>query len=78
MPSVSPYNARALDASFTAELLNAFVLASMSSSLVSLSRIHVHMERVTRDAVTIKKVFGEPLQKNGVTVIPAAKVMGGG
>lgn len=36
------------------------------------------MERVTRDAVTIKKVFGEPLQKNGVTVIPAAKVMGGG
>jgi uncharacterized spore protein YtfJ len=31
-----------------------------------------------RDAITVKKVFGEPLQKNGVTVIPAAKVMGGG
>ena len=31
-----------------------------------------------RDAVTVKKVFGEPFEKNGVTVIPAAKVMGGG
>jgi uncharacterized spore protein YtfJ len=31
-----------------------------------------------RDAVTVKKVFGEPFQKNGVTIIPAAKVMGGG
>lgn len=31
-----------------------------------------------RDAVTVKNVFGEPFQKNGVTVIPAAKVMGGG
>jgi hypothetical protein len=29
-----------------------------------------------RDAVTVKRVFGEPYQKNGVTVIPAAKVMG--
>jgi uncharacterized spore protein YtfJ len=31
-----------------------------------------------RDAVTVKRVFGEPFEKNGVTVIPAAKVMGGG
>jgi uncharacterized spore protein YtfJ len=31
-----------------------------------------------RDAVTVKKVFGEPFQENGLTVIPAAKVMGGG
>jgi uncharacterized spore protein YtfJ len=31
-----------------------------------------------RDAITVKKVFGEPFQKNGITVIPAAKVMGGG
>ena len=31
-----------------------------------------------RDAITVKKVFGDPYQKNGVTVIPAAKVMGGG
>ncbi len=31
-----------------------------------------------RDALTVKRVFGEPYQKNGVTVIPAASVMGGG
>jgi uncharacterized spore protein YtfJ len=31
-----------------------------------------------RDAVTVKRVFGEPFQKNGITVIPAAKVIGGG
>ena len=31
-----------------------------------------------RDAITVKKVFGEPYVKNGLTVIPAAKVMGGG
>jgi uncharacterized spore protein YtfJ len=31
-----------------------------------------------RDAITVKRVFGDPYEKNGVTVIPAAKVMGGG
>jgi len=31
-----------------------------------------------RDAVTVKRVFGEPYEKNGITLIPAAKVMGGG
>ena len=31
-----------------------------------------------RDAITVKRVFGDPFEKNGVTVIPAAKVMGGG
>jgi uncharacterized spore protein YtfJ len=31
-----------------------------------------------RDALTVKRVFGEPYQKNGVTVIPAAAVVGGG
>jgi uncharacterized spore protein YtfJ len=30
-----------------------------------------------RDALTVKRVFGEPLEKNGVTVIPAARVQGG-
>jgi uncharacterized spore protein YtfJ len=30
-----------------------------------------------RDAVTVKRVFGEPYEKNGVTVIPVAKVQGG-
>lgn len=31
-----------------------------------------------RDALTVKKVFGEPYEKNGITVIPAAVVRGGG
>jgi uncharacterized spore protein YtfJ len=31
-----------------------------------------------RDAVTVQRVYGEPIEKNGVTIIPAAKVSGGG
>jgi uncharacterized spore protein YtfJ len=31
-----------------------------------------------RDAVHVSRVYGEPFEKNGVTVIPAAKVAGGG
>ena len=31
-----------------------------------------------RDAITVKRVFGEPYEKDGVTVIPAAIVAGGG
>ena len=31
-----------------------------------------------RDAVHVSRVYGEPFEKNGVTVIPAAKVVGGG
>jgi uncharacterized spore protein YtfJ len=31
-----------------------------------------------RDTITVKRVFGEPIEKNGVTVIPVAKVAGGG
>jgi uncharacterized spore protein YtfJ len=31
-----------------------------------------------RDAITVRRVFGDPYEKNGVTIIPAAKVMGGG
>jgi uncharacterized spore protein YtfJ len=30
-----------------------------------------------RDAMTVKRVFGDPYEKNGVTVIPVANVMGG-
>src|SRR5947208_3622770 len=29
-----------------------------------------------RDVITVKRVFGEPYQQNGVTVIPAASVAG--
>ena len=31
-----------------------------------------------RDAVTVKRVYGEPYQENGLTIIPAAHVSGGG
>jgi uncharacterized spore protein YtfJ len=30
-----------------------------------------------RDAITVKRVYGEPYEKNGLTVIPAAAVAGG-
>jgi uncharacterized spore protein YtfJ len=31
-----------------------------------------------RDAMTVRRVFGEPYERDGVTVIPAAAVTGGG
>jgi len=30
-----------------------------------------------RDAITVRRVFGDPYQQDGVTVLPAARVMGG-
>jgi uncharacterized spore protein YtfJ len=30
-----------------------------------------------RDALTVRRVFGDPYEKDGVTVIPAARVRGG-
>lgn len=30
-----------------------------------------------RDAMTVRRVFGEPYERDGVTVIPVASVMGG-
>lgn len=31
-----------------------------------------------RDALTVRRVYGDPFEKNGVTIIPAAAVKGGG
>lgn len=31
-----------------------------------------------RDAMNVRRVYGEPFEKNGVTVLPAASVRGGG
>ena len=31
-----------------------------------------------RDAMTVKRVYGDPIERDGIMVIPAAKVMGGG
>lgn len=30
-----------------------------------------------RDAITVRRVFGDPIEKGGATLIPAAAVMGG-
>ena len=30
------------------------------------------------DAITVKRVFGEPYEKDGLTIIPAAMIAGGG
>jgi uncharacterized spore protein YtfJ len=31
-----------------------------------------------RDALSVRQVFGEPVERDGVTVIPAATIIGGG
>ena len=31
-----------------------------------------------RDVITVKQVYGEPFERDGVTIIPVAKVFGGG
>lgn len=31
----------------------------------------------TREAVTVKRVFGEPYEHDGITIVPAAKLGGG-
>ena len=31
-----------------------------------------------QDAITVRRVFGEPYERDGVTIIPVAKVSGGG
>ena len=31
-----------------------------------------------RDAMTVKRVYGDPIERDGIFVIPAAKVAGGG
>ena len=34
--------------------------------------------RGAQDAIAVKRVYGEPVERDGVTVIPAASVGGGG
>jgi uncharacterized spore protein YtfJ len=31
-----------------------------------------------RDTLTVRRVYGDPIERDGITVIPAAKVRGGG
>jgi uncharacterized spore protein YtfJ len=32
----------------------------------------------SRDAITVKRVYGDPIERDGVLVVPAAAVRGGG
>jgi uncharacterized spore protein YtfJ len=36
------------------------------------------MMQGVRDAITVKRVYGEPIERNGTTIIPAARLRGGG
>jgi uncharacterized spore protein YtfJ len=36
------------------------------------------MLETAKDSITVRRVFGEPYEKDGVTIITAARVMGGG
>jgi uncharacterized spore protein YtfJ len=36
------------------------------------------MIRGTQDTMTVKRVYGEPIERDGLTIVPAAKVTGGG
>jgi uncharacterized spore protein YtfJ len=41
----------------------------------------VNVEEVlaqARSSMTVKRVFGEPIEKDGLTIIPVAKISGGG
>ena len=33
--------------------------------------------RVARDLLTVRRAFGEPIERNGVTLVPVARVAGG-
>ncbi|MEK6326704.1 MAG: sporulation protein [Actinomycetota bacterium] len=36
------------------------------------------LTKAVREALSVRQVFGEPVERDGVTVIPAATVIGGG
>ena len=44
---------------------------------MELERVHRSLEGA-RDAITVHRVYGDPIERDGVLVIPAADVRGGG
>lgn len=36
------------------------------------------MLNTAKDAITVRRVFGDPVQQNGITLIPGATIAGGG
>jgi uncharacterized spore protein YtfJ len=49
----------------------------MSEKQNEIERIS-QMVAQARDAMTVKRVYGDPIERDGITVIPAASVAGGG
>jgi uncharacterized spore protein YtfJ len=49
----------------------------MSEKQNEIERIS-QMVAQARDAMTVKRVYGDPIERDGTTVIPAASVAGGG
>ncbi len=44
---------------------------------MELERLHRTLEGA-RDAITVRRVYGDPVERDGILVIPAAAVRGGG
>lgn len=44
---------------------------------MELERLHATLGGA-RDAITVRRVFGDPIERDGILVIPAAAVRGGG
>lgn len=44
---------------------------------MDLERLHTTIEGA-RDAITVARVYGEPIERDGLLIIPAAAVRGGG
>ena len=44
---------------------------------MDLERLHTTIEGA-RDAITVARVYGEPIERDGTLIIPAAAVRGGG
>jgi uncharacterized spore protein YtfJ len=44
---------------------------------MDLERLHTTIEGA-RDAITVARVYGEPIERDGTLIIPAASVRGGG
>ena len=38
----------------------------------------IELVNQAKDTINVRRVYGEPYQEDGVTIIPAANVMGGG
>jgi uncharacterized spore protein YtfJ len=38
----------------------------------------IELVNQAKDSINVRRVYGEPYQEDGVTIIPAANVMGGG